>query len=169
MLTVGRKKALSNMECNLHRTLLFENPRKIGQSSHSDLVYFGKVCQGSKGSIHPQPFCSYEFFQAWNSSSSCQPEGQPRPRRSSQLISSLSESHTLRSLCLWWSLMLIYSYPHPPTRLDISRIVNELLPKQNEQKVHFWRSNVSCSEEDVKAKCNFTLDLTLNRLFCFQQ
>lgn len=53
------------MKCNLHR-LVFESPRKIGESGHSDLVYFGKVCQGSEGSIHSQSLWSYDFFQAWN-------------------------------------------------------------------------------------------------------
>lgn len=51
MLTVGRKKSPFNMERNLHRTLVFETPRKMRQSSHSDHVYIGKVCQGSTG-IH---------------------------------------------------------------------------------------------------------------------
>lgn len=52
----------------MHRMLVFEPPpRKIGQSSHSDLVCFGKLCQGSKGSIHLHSFWSYDFFQDWNS------------------------------------------------------------------------------------------------------
>lgn len=36
------------------------------------------------------------------------------PRRTSQHISSLSESYTILFLCFWWSLMLIYCYLLPP-------------------------------------------------------
>lgn len=98
------------MQRNLHTT---KPPRKIGQSSHSDLVYFGKVCQNSKGSVHSQSFWSYEFFQAWNSISFT--FANQRPAAAQEILSahflSVRKPYLALSLCLWWSLMLIYCYP----------------------------------------------------------
>lgn len=85
-------------------------------------------------------------------------KGQPGPRRSFQLISALSESHTMLSLCLWWKLVVIYCYstsvpPYTswncqwahPKSCKISRKTKSnavLVVCENLQKVYFWMSHV---------------------------
>lgn len=145
MLTVGWKKALLTWSVIYTGRWSLKPPRKIGQSSHSDLVYFGKVCQGSKGSIHSQSFWSYDFFQAWNSISFTftPTKGRPRPRRSSQLISSLSESHTMLSLCLWWSR-------------HVNLLLLNICPLATTTKSHTWWNGQWAAPKSWKwAKCTF--------------
>lgn len=74
--TGGEKKAPLTWSVIYTARWSLKTSGKVGQSTHSDPVYFGKVCEGSKGSIRSQPHWSYELFQAWNSISFyvCQPE-----------------------------------------------------------------------------------------------
>lgn len=115
-------------------------------------------------------FWTYEFFQAWNSISFTL--ANQRPAAAQEILPahflSVREPYHALSLCLWWSPMLIHC-SQPP--FNISWNCEWAAPSpENEQKVHFRRSNVSCSEQDLKtkwltAKYNSTFDLTLKRLF----
>ena len=111
-----KKKALLTRSVIYTARWSLKTSGKVGQSAHSDPVYFGKVCEGSKASIRSQPhwklwvFPGLEFHLLLRLPT----RGRLWPRRSSQLISSLSESHTTLTLCLWWSLMLIHCCPPNP-------------------------------------------------------
>lgn len=144
MLTVGRKKK-TLLTCSVIYTgrWSLKPPRKIGQSSHSDLVYFGKVCQGSKGSIHSgvmtfsRPGIPSPFTFANQRAAAAQ------EILSAHFLSVRKPYHAL-SLPLMEphvNLLLLNICPPTPT---LHEIVNELLQcPGNELKVHFWRSNVS--------------------------
>lgn len=109
---------------DFHRPLVFKSLQKIGQSCYSDLIYLGKVHRGRAvlhtSTIRPELWVP---FQTGNSIF-FQPAAAKRPRRSSQLISSLSESRAALSL----PLMETHANPAlQPAFPTFREIVHELL------------------------------------------
>lgn len=97
---VGWKKKPFKMQFNLYRPS--KAARKIGQSSHSGLVYFWKVSQNCKGSIHSHVMWRYDFFSRPGIPLPLPlpTKGRSQPRRSSELITSVGKPYQACSLTL---------------------------------------------------------------------
>lgn len=97
---LGWKKKAFKMQFNLYRPL--KAAWKIGQSSHSGLVYFWKVSQNCKGTIHSQEMWRYDFFSRPGIPLPLRLPTKARlePRRSSELITSVGKPYHAHSLTL---------------------------------------------------------------------
>lgn len=113
MLTVVEKKKSEFWHSGIHWECVFESLQNWAEQQQCPCLPW-KGLKSYNGSIHSQSSWSYlSFSRAGIPSLHWPSKGCRRPRRSSQLISSLSETHTTHLVYLWWGLMLIYCYPLP--------------------------------------------------------
>lgn len=104
-------------EHNLHRGRLFLNPStKLDKAATVTLFTLERCTEAIRFSVRPQSYWSYEWLSRPGIPSSFK---QRRANGPGDPLSSfpLCQKAAQRFLCLWWRLMLIWSYTLPP---DIS-------------------------------------------------